>query len=105
MTVRVGVIGVGMIGEDHIRRLKKVLAGAQVVGLTDVDPARAQAAAGGVTGVRVHASGQDLIGAEDVDAVVATPSRDTNGEPARSVRRLHLLGECGHGTSVDVLPA
>jgi Schlafen, AlbA_2 len=26
-------------------------------------------------------------------------------EPSRSVRRLHLLGEWGHGTSVDELPA
>ena len=38
MTVRVGVIGVGMIGQDHIRRLTQVLSGAQVVAVTDVDP-------------------------------------------------------------------
>ena len=46
MTVRVGVIGVGMIGQDHIRRLTKVLAGSSVVAVTDVDPERARKVAG-----------------------------------------------------------
>ena len=41
MTVKVGVIGVGMIGQDHIRRLTKVLAGAAVTAVSDVDLARA----------------------------------------------------------------
>ena len=40
MTVNVGVIGVGMIGQDHIRRLTKVLAGSAVVAVTDADAAR-----------------------------------------------------------------
>ena len=42
MTVRVGVIGVGMIGQDHVRRLSTVLPGAAVVALADADPARAR---------------------------------------------------------------
>ena len=50
MTVRVGVIGVGMIGEDHIRRLTQVLSGVQVVALADVNRERAEAAAQGVPG-------------------------------------------------------
>ena len=33
MTVRVGVIGVGMMGEDHVRRLTTVVAGAAVTAL------------------------------------------------------------------------
>ena len=31
MDVRVGVIGVGMIGQDHIRRITQVLSGGAVV--------------------------------------------------------------------------
>jgi myo-inositol 2-dehydrogenase/D-chiro-inositol 1-dehydrogenase len=42
MAVNVGVIGVGMIGQDHIRRLATVLSGSKVVAVTDVDPARAE---------------------------------------------------------------
>jgi len=39
--VRVGVIGVGMIGQDHIRRITQVLTGGAVVAVNDVDAARA----------------------------------------------------------------
>ena len=35
MTVRIGVIGTGMIGRDHTRRIQQVLAGAEVVALSD----------------------------------------------------------------------
>lgn len=41
MTVRVGVIGTGMIGQDHIRRLTEVVTGATVTAVTDLDAARA----------------------------------------------------------------
>lgn len=83
MTVRIGVIGVGMIGEDHVRRLSRVLAGAQVVALTDVDPARAQDVAarfGSTTPIRVHGSGQEVIGDPEVDAVVVCSWGPTHEE-------------------------
>lgn len=41
MTVRVGVIGAGMIGQDHIRRLTEAVTGARVSAVTDIDQARA----------------------------------------------------------------
>lgn len=67
MTVRVGVVGVGMIGQDHICRLTEVLAGSHVVAVTDVDAERAASVANGLAvPAWVHATGQDLIRDEDV---------------------------------------
>jgi len=70
MTVRVGVIGVGMIGQDHIRRITEVLSGGTVVAVTDVNAGRAAEVAGGLPGVSVHPGAADLIAARDVDAVL-----------------------------------
>ena len=80
MTIGVGVIGTGMIGQDHIRRITQVLTGGAVVAVNDVDQARAgQVAAGlagvglpsvGLRGATVHASAQGLIADARVDAVL-----------------------------------
>ena len=75
MTVGVGVIGTGMIGQDHIRRITQVLTGGAVVAVNDVDQARAGQVAAGLPGVgvhsaTVHASARDLIADARVDAVL-----------------------------------
>jgi myo-inositol 2-dehydrogenase/D-chiro-inositol 1-dehydrogenase len=67
--IRVGVIGTGMIGQDHIRRMTKVLAGVQVTAVTDVDAAVAAEVAGRV-GATAHGTGEELIADPAVDAVV-----------------------------------
>lgn len=68
MTLRVGVIGTGMIGQDHIRRLTRVLSGVVVTAVSDIDRDRAVAAA--PAGAVVHDTPQALIRADNVDAVV-----------------------------------
>jgi myo-inositol 2-dehydrogenase/D-chiro-inositol 1-dehydrogenase len=70
VTLNVGVIGVGMIGQDHIRRLTHVLSGARVAAVTDVDIDRAKSVASDVPGARAHQTGEDLIHDDEVDAVV-----------------------------------
>lgn len=69
MTLRIGVIGTGMIGQDHIRRITDVLAGGRVVAVADADPARAAEAAE-KPGATVYGSAEALIAADEVDAVM-----------------------------------
>lgn len=71
MTVKVGVIGTGWIGAEHIRRITTSIGGAEVVAVTDIDADRAARAVEG-TGARVLSDGAEVIAADDVDAVVVT---------------------------------
>jgi myo-inositol 2-dehydrogenase / D-chiro-inositol 1-dehydrogenase len=72
MTLNVGVIGVGKIGKDHIRRLTETLAGARVVALSEADSARAKEVAARLPGASVYAVGEELVAAKDVDAIIVT---------------------------------
>lgn len=78
MTLRIGVIGTGLIGQDHIRRITQVLSGGGIVALSDIDQIRAAKLARDLPGARVYASGTELIAARDVDAVMVTSSGDTH---------------------------
>jgi myo-inositol 2-dehydrogenase / D-chiro-inositol 1-dehydrogenase len=80
MTVRVGVVGTGMIGRDHVLRLSQVLAGAEVVAVTDVDLAVAGAAVADLPRATVHPDGQALVDAPDVDAVIVASWGPTHEE-------------------------
>jgi Predicted dehydrogenases and related proteins len=80
VTVNVGVIGAGMIGQDHIRRLTYVLSGARVTAVTDVDLDRAKSAVERLSGVQVHETGQDLISDPGVDAIIVASWGPTHEE-------------------------
>ncbi|AEF42407.1 Gfo/Idh/MocA family oxidoreductase [Hoyosella subflava] len=74
MTVKVAVLGVGVMGANHADQLTNLVAGADVTVINDYDDERANAIADAIPGARVVSDPFDAIVAEDVDAVViATP--------------------------------
>lgn len=70
MELKIGVIGTGAIGTEHINRITNKLSGGRIVAVTDVDQARAAVAIAGLAGARVEQSEADVITADDVDAVI-----------------------------------
>jgi len=80
MGIRVGIIGTGLIGEDHGRKLSSVISGSTVSAVTDVRRERAEQVAAIVGGARVLASGHELIASDLVDAVLVTSIGETHAE-------------------------
>lgn len=83
MTVRVGVVGVGVMGADHARKLSRVVSGADVVAVSDFDGDVAGRLAAEL-GARVVSDGISLIEDVDVDAVVIATRDDTHADLVRA---------------------
>jgi len=75
MTVRVGIIGAGVMGSDHARILHGSIAGATVTAVADPAQDRARAVAR-ETGARSFSTAAELIASPFVDAVLIA-SHDT----------------------------
>ncbi|SDE52471.1 Gfo/Idh/MocA family protein [Glycomyces harbinensis] len=69
MSIRIGVIGTGWIGEQHVHRLTSTVSGAEVAAVSDIDLDRAAEVAEAAGARRVD-SAEKLIADSEVDAVV-----------------------------------
>ncbi|MFS3930417.1 Gfo/Idh/MocA family protein [Priestia flexa] len=81
MTLKIGVIGTGAIGQDHIRRITNTLSGGKIVAVNDVNKEQANAVVN-TQGLdaKVYDDSHDLIKAEEVDAIVVTSWGPTHEE-------------------------
>lgn len=81
MTLKLGVIGTGAIGQEHIRRCNHVLQGAQVVAVSDINVDGARAALQRLNiEAQVFQNGHDVIQSPEVDAVLVTSWDPTHEE-------------------------
>jgi myo-inositol 2-dehydrogenase / D-chiro-inositol 1-dehydrogenase len=80
MAYKVGVIGTGAIGLDHIRRITKRIGAASVVAVTDIDEKRARTVAGEIAGCRALSNGHEVVRAKEVDVVLVTSWGPTHEE-------------------------
>ncbi|MCX4767464.1 Gfo/Idh/MocA family oxidoreductase [Streptomyces sp. NBC_01275] len=70
----VAVLGAGHMGADHVRRLDRVVNGARVAAVADLDATRAKDAAAGIEDVRIHTEAAAALDAPGVEAVlIASP--------------------------------
>ena len=68
--LKVGIIGVGLMGADHAERVAGRVAGARLVAVSDWDTARADVLAARFEGVRSIVDPLDLVADDEVDAVI-----------------------------------
>lgn len=72
--LRIAVLGVGVMGADHVARIENKISGARVTVVNDYVTEKAERIAAGIPGCRAIADPLDAITDPDVDAVVlATP--------------------------------
>ena len=83
--LKVGLIGCGMIGKEHAKRIKYKIQGADLVAVCDVFEKSAKAAADLVGGdVKVYTDADQMINDPDVDAVVVTTPGNFHKSPVLS---------------------
>jgi myo-inositol 2-dehydrogenase / D-chiro-inositol 1-dehydrogenase len=79
MTLAIGVVGTGMMGQDHVKRLATSVPDARVVAVSDVVVEQAKRV-GERVDARVYSDGHDLIADDGVQAVLIASPGPTHEE-------------------------
>jgi myo-inositol 2-dehydrogenase/D-chiro-inositol 1-dehydrogenase len=69
MDLKIGVIGTGAIGKEHISRITDKLSGGKIIAVTDVNRENAKSAAS-LCGARIEDSDKAVINSPDIDALL-----------------------------------
>jgi myo-inositol 2-dehydrogenase/D-chiro-inositol 1-dehydrogenase len=80
VTVRVGVIGAGIMGADHVRTVQRFVSGARVTMIADIDLDRAKEAAQAAPEALTTRDWREVIASGDVDAVIVASHDSTHAE-------------------------
>ncbi|MDF1488063.1 Gfo/Idh/MocA family protein [Tessaracoccus caeni] len=74
--LRVGIVGAGLMGADHVARITNRISGAVISAVIEPDAARAEAAVATAPGAQAFARIEDALEAGALDAaIIATPGR------------------------------
>ena len=106
-TIRYGFIGCGMMGQEHLRNLA-LIPGSAVTRIFEPDDAMAARSLALAPGARRSASLEEVVGADDVDAIVVTSPNFRHAEQLQRIlalRRLPVLMEKPACTSLEQVRA
>ena len=85
--LRVAVLGVGLMGTDHVERLSSRISGARVVVVNDFLTDKAEAVAAGIPGCRAVGDPLDAIAEELDDEAIERSIAEINEAIRRSAAR------------------
>ena len=93
--LRVGIIGLGVMGGDHARNLAAGVRGARLVAVSDADSGRASAIAAELAVPHVFSDGPGMLSSGEIDAVIIATPDDTHADLVRAAlaRDLFILCE------------
>ncbi len=87
MSIRIGIIGTGIMGADHALTADRFVSGARVSRLADLDLARAQGVAAGIPDASATDDPYGLITDDEVDAVIIASHDSTHADLIRACVR------------------
>ncbi|MEZ7898816.1 MAG: Gfo/Idh/MocA family oxidoreductase [Flaviflexus sp.] len=92
--LRVGVIGLGVMGADHARNLAAGVRGAELAAISEAIPERAKAMGEELGVPHVFTSGPEMISSGEVDAVIIATPDETHADLVRAALEADLAILC-----------